>query len=78
MARKPDPARIDAARRAGIQGRLMAGGMSRELAETWCAAWEREAVIQGRDRAHDDYWDAGGAWIERECSARKRPEGREL
>lgn len=49
MARKPDPERIYAARRAGHLSRLQAEGhMSQEKAEQWLAAWEAEA----RERGH--------------------------
>ena len=47
-------------------------GLDHDLAERWCDAWETEAALQGLERG-SAFWDAGKAWIDSQCAARKRP-----
>lgn len=62
MARRADPERIYAARRAAVRYSLMDYGMDEATANRWCDAWELEAT--GRDLPRDaTYWLAGEKWI---------------
>lgn len=64
--------RIDQARRDAIRNTLINSGKDPDVAERWCDAWEAEAAL--RDLKRDgDYWDAGKAWIDAQCAARKHP-----
>ncbi len=73
MSRRADPGRIHQARRAAIRNTIMQSrGLDQDVAERWCDAWEAEAVLQGLERG-SAYWDAGKAWIDAQCAARKRP-----
>ena len=66
MTRRPDPLRIDAARRAAAVARLVSAGELPDRATAWVARWE--ATIDGaRERAD---WEAFEAWLDRE---RRRP-----
>lgn len=58
------------ARRKAIRDGLVASGVSIELAEQWCDAWETEATRRGlpRDR---NYWLTGALWITERRSTRK-------
>jgi hypothetical protein len=67
MSRRPDPARIDKARRAATVRRLEMGGMSAERAESWMARWETMADAEERPR-DSAYWDAAWAWIAAQAS----------
>ena len=64
------PEDVFQARRKAIRDGLTASGVSLELAEQWCDAWEVEAARRGlpRDR---DYWLTGALWITERRSARK-------
>jgi hypothetical protein len=64
--------RIEQARRTVIRNQLIGSGQDPDVAERWCDAWEAEAALQGR-RPGADFWDAGKAWIDTQCAARKRP-----
>ena len=63
MSRRPDPARIDAARREATRRRLLSTGILPERADTLMAAWEAEAerrgLSDGRRYADETGWD----WI---------------
>ena len=73
MSRRADPDRIHLARRAAIRNAIMASrGFDHDVAERWCAAWEAEAALQGLEPG-SAFWDAGKAWIDAQCAARKRP-----
>jgi hypothetical protein len=63
MARKPDPARIYAARRATVESNLTTAGLSQEVAERWLQAWEAHAAQAGTDRADGEFWQTGEEWI---------------
>jgi hypothetical protein len=69
MTRRADPERIFQARRASVRNTLTGSGMTLEVAERWCDAWEIEAAGRGlpRDAA---YWQAGQEWIAAERAAR--------
>jgi hypothetical protein len=72
MSRRPEPQSPHDARRAAIRDRLTGSGMDPDVANRWCDAWEAEAAM--RDLKRDgDFWDAGGAWIDSQCAARKQP-----
>ncbi len=73
MGRRADPQRIHLARRSAIRNLIIQGrGLEPDVAERWCDAWEAEAALRGLER-DSDYWDAGKAWIDAQCAARKRP-----
>lgn len=63
MARKPDPVRIYAARRAATEARLRVSGMPQDVAERWLADWEAFAAQEGLDRDAGDFWERAMAWI---------------
>jgi hypothetical protein len=65
--------RITQAGRAACLDDLISDGHSPELAERWCAAWEREAAIQRRQPSLD-FWEAGRRWIDAQIGARRSPE----
>jgi hypothetical protein len=73
MARRADPERIFIARRMAIRNTLTDEGMSPELAETCCHAWEAHAEELGLDRLTSEYWTLGSAWIHEQRMRRKRP-----
>jgi len=70
MARRSDPERIDAARRAAVIYSSMDTGMDQATAERWCDAWIVEATGRGlpRDSA---YWQLGSEWIAAGRAARR-------
>jgi hypothetical protein len=72
MSRRPDPARIDEARRAGNRNRLMGEGVTEETADAWIAAWEAEAARRGLKRGQE-FWQAGWGWIAAERRRRAKP-----
>jgi hypothetical protein len=47
MSRRADPARIFQACRDAIRNTLTGSGMSLEIANRWCGAWELNAVAAG-------------------------------
>jgi len=63
MARKPDPVRIYAARRAATEARLRTSGMPQDLAERWLADWEAHAAQEGLDRDAHDFWERAQDWV---------------
>ena len=62
MSRRPDPKRIDDARRAALHARLGSSGMTDELADEWIARWESRAIDEGRQR-DAQFWRIGWEWI---------------
>ena len=62
MARRADPERIFQARRDAIRNTLTGLGMSLEMAERWCDAWEIEATGRGLPK-DGSYSQAGSDWI---------------
>jgi hypothetical protein len=66
MARKPDPARIYAARRAAVGSNLTGAGMAPEDAERWLLTWEDHAAQNGVDRTDREFWQIGEEWITQE------------
>jgi hypothetical protein len=54
MGRRPDPARIAAAQRAGLRGRLIDEGVRETEVDRWLDAWATDNDGQfERDLAHD-------------------------
>jgi hypothetical protein len=51
------------ARRAGCRDALLGRGLSHQLAERWCEAWEAHAVLHRLDRS-SEFWQDGLDWIE--------------
>jgi hypothetical protein len=62
MSRRPDPQRIDDARRAALHSRLTGEGMSDDRADEGIARWQAQAARDGVERG-SGYWSAGWAWI---------------
>jgi hypothetical protein len=61
-------------RSSAIRKRLIAEGVSADMAIRWCDAWEIAAERQGVD--HDgDYWSRGTEWIWIERAAGRSPDG---
>jgi hypothetical protein len=60
------------ARREAIRDQLAGAGMDPGVAERWCLAWEAEAALRGAGTG-DDFWEAGRAWIDGQCAARRQP-----
>lgn len=61
MARRADPARIEAAHREGTRQRLLGTGMLPGRVDALIAAWDEEAARRGlapdRRFADEDAWD---------------------
>jgi len=61
MARRPDPTRIDAARREATRQRLLSTGMLPDRVDALMAAWEVEAgrrgLPEGRRYADEIAWE---------------------
>jgi hypothetical protein len=62
MARRPDPQRIDEARRTATRNRLIGEHVAPETADAWIAAWEVQAAQDGLERGAA-YWEAAWDWI---------------
>jgi hypothetical protein len=73
MARKADPARIYAARRAAVESNLTTSGLTQDQADRWLALWEASGELGGLDVNARDHWQAGQEWIKTE-----RTEGRRV
>jgi hypothetical protein len=56
MARRADPARIDAARRAGFRNRLIGSGMPEERADSMMVARMAEAAQRGVLESDNGFW----------------------
>ena len=50
---------------------LIANGMTAELAEYRCAAWEAEAARRNVQRDGRFFWEAGRGWIDAQRAFRK-------
>jgi hypothetical protein len=70
MARRADPERIHQARRAAVRNGLTDYGMSVEVAEGWCDAWELEAAGRGLPK-DGDYWRLGQEWVRDQRALRR-------
>jgi hypothetical protein len=66
------PERIDEARRAATQNRLIGEGVIGATADAWIAAWEAEAARDGLERG-SPYFDAMYHWIAAERRSRRMP-----
>jgi hypothetical protein len=73
VSRRADPERIYQANRIAIRNGLTDYGVSLELAERWCDAWEAEAASRNIERLTRDYWTFGSAWIREQRQARREP-----
>jgi len=73
VSRRAGPERIYTARRDAHLSRLTGSGMPAERAEAWCAAWEAEAALQGRERHEATFWRDGGRWIDAQRETRRGP-----
>lgn len=62
MARRPDPARIETARRAATIARLISGGRSASAAAALVAEWETWLAGDGRAPARAD-WEGFDRWL---------------
>lgn len=72
MPRRPQPERIDEARRAALASRLTAAGVAPDHVKAWLAAWAAFAEQAGIDRDRD-YWTRAWTWINAERDAGRRP-----
>lgn len=68
MPRRPDPTGIHAARRAGTVHRMVADGLSLDVAEAWADHWEATTTSSRED---DRYWDEAFAWIAEQRAGRR-------
>ena len=64
--------RLFKARRTQCVEHLVRMGLSAEVAENWCAAWEREAANRPSPLA-GEFWEYGRLWIEAQIAARRSP-----
>jgi hypothetical protein len=64
MSRRSTPERLDEARHAATQHRLILDGVTEASADSWIEAWEAQAARDGLQRGAA-YWDAAWAWIAR-------------
>ena len=62
MTRRPDPARIEAARRAATIARLVSGGYPSDAAAALVAEWEAAITGEGRAPARAD-WEGFDRWL---------------
>lgn len=69
MSRRPDPARIEAAKRAATLQRLIGEGELPDRAASLVAAWEAQAARDGLDR-DGRYWETGWAWMQAQRPSR--------
>jgi hypothetical protein len=70
MSRRPDPARIEAARRDAHRNRLIGEGELPDRADALIAAWDAEAARRGLTLG-PDYWHGAWEWM----AARRRSGG---
>ncbi len=72
MSRRPDPKRIDDARKAALVSRLSGDGIADEQVSRWLEAWagvaDRTSVARDRE-----FWTRGWEWISAEREAGRRP-----
>jgi hypothetical protein len=78
VSRRPNPERIDDARRAATRNRLIGEGMTEATADAWIAAWAAQATRDGRPR-DGAYWNAAWRWVaaERQHRRSRNPGGKE-
>jgi hypothetical protein len=62
MSRRPDPARIETARRSATIARLISGGRSAAVVAALVAEWEAGLAEHGRTPGRSD-WEAFDAWL---------------
>jgi hypothetical protein len=63
MSRRPDPARIETARRAATIARLISGGRSASAAAALVADWEAGVRVErGRSPDRSD-WEGFDRWL---------------
>jgi len=62
MSRRPDPARIEAARRAATIARLISGGRSAAAAAALVAEWEAGLAGGARSPTRAD-WEGFDDWL---------------
>jgi hypothetical protein len=60
-------------RREECRRHLIRTGQAPELADRWCAAWEREAESRGWVRT-PAFWDQGRLWIDAQTALRRSPD----
>jgi hypothetical protein len=65
MSRRPDPARIAAAKRAGTRERMISDGVSETKVDAWLDAWTRDNDGQS--------WDGAYEWILGQVAMGKKP-----
>jgi hypothetical protein len=65
--------RIRQVGRTRCRDALMRRGLSADLAERWCDAWEREAYLRGWERT-SEFWEDGRLWIDAQTAARRSPD----
>jgi hypothetical protein len=68
MSRRPDPARIETARRSATVARLVSGGRSAAMAAALVAEWEAARAAAGAAPGRAD-WEEFDRWL----AARGRP-----
>ena len=73
MAKRANPERIHEAKRAATIERIVSSGIGGGDAESWVAAWEREAQALGLLRTDWNYWEAGVTWITMKRAQDRRP-----
>jgi hypothetical protein len=62
MSRRPDPVRINEARRAATRSRLLGEGELPDRVDRLIAAWQAEAARRDL-RPDSTYWEAARKWI---------------
>ena len=63
MARRPDPTRINAARREATRQRLTSTGMLPDRVDALMAAWEAEADLRGLPEGRRYADEIGWEWM---------------
>jgi hypothetical protein len=66
---RPDPERIDEAKRAGNRNRLTGEGIPEALVDAWLAAW---VAANPRQAGDHEYWRRAQDWISSEHAAGRR------
>ena len=65
--------RIREVGRTKCRDALTGRGLSAELVERWCDAWEREAEQRGWERT-GEFWETGRLWIDAQIAVRRSPD----
>jgi hypothetical protein len=71
MSRRPEPARIEMARREAHRARLIGDGEPPSRADKWVDGWEAEAARRGLPHGHE-FWDGAWAWLGDQRNVRER------